>query len=96
MFPVDPKRKNRRPLSLPREVKYAWGGSLTALLSMLLLMEATGQSETYRPVLNSIIDALQQQNCSGSGRAGHIPTSGGTLNTPTRQESSPRAENGSP
>lgn len=94
MFPVDPKRKNRRPLSLPREVKYAWAGSLTALLSMLLLMEASGQGMAYRPLVNAVIDALQQQDCSAG--AGHKPTGSGALYTPARQESSPRAENGSP
>ena len=83
----DPRKKNASRLG--KELKVAWAASLSALVGMLLLMEANGET-ALRPVVNTLIDFLQEQRCSPAG--GEIPTSPGPLDFPPGQKVPPAAE----
>lgn len=78
-----------RRAGLPREIKVAWAASLSALVGMLILMEVNGET-ALRPVINTLIDMLQDQECSPGTR--EVPPSTGPLDLPPRDKVLPRAE----
>lgn len=74
---------------LAKDLKLAWAASLSALVGMLLLMEANGET-ALRPVVNTLIDFLQEQRCLPAG--GEIPAAPGSLNLPPGQKVPPAAQ----
>lgn len=83
----------RRPGSKPQlssKIKYAWAASVTALVSTMMVMQASGQGSVYLPLINQLIDTLQQQDCSP--RARQIPAATGTFNSPAGEKVGPATD----
>lgn len=69
---------------VPRPIKITWALGLTASMAFLM---ATDRSSAWNPILNFVIDALQQQLHPDPPKlpiAGEVPAGTGPLNLPTR------------
>lgn len=78
-----------------KAVKYSWALLLSLAVAGLALTE---RESPWAPLLNGLIDLLQQQHQQqgrpGLPAAGQIPTSTGPLNFPSRQKVQPAAAHG--
>ena len=63
-----PESQRPRPEALPplpRQVKYAWGVALTALVALSMFVD---RSSVWMPLINRAIDALQLQTGPSENR----------------------------
>lgn len=84
-----------------KTIKYAWAALLSLSVAGLAL---TDGNSAWRPLLNGLIDLLQQQHQpEGTNneaplkrllRTGQIPAGPGALNFPPREKVQPAATNG--